>query len=72
MKGKSRRPLSPFTAKEREQLVDLYDALTGVISEFGEDFFNAYHPRRTKGLFNELEGMVAKYAGEEFKARYGG
>ena len=63
--------LSPFTAKERSQLADLYDSLVGVISEYGGDFFDSYHKRNTKGMLNELEGILEKYASEELWAVLG-
>jgi hypothetical protein len=55
-----------LTARERQHLADLYDALLGVVCENGEDFFDGYHRRRGKGLMNELEAICRKLAPAEF------
>jgi len=55
-----------LTARERQQLADLYDAILGAVCENGEDFFDGYHKRRGKGLMNELEAICRKLAPVEF------
>lgn len=55
-----------LTARERQNLADLYDALLGAVCENGKDFFDGYHRRRGKGLMNELEAICRKLAPAEF------
>ena len=55
-----------LTARERQNLADLYDALLGVVCENGEDFFDGYHRRRGKGLMKELAAICRKLAPVEY------
>ncbi len=55
-----------LTPTERQHLADLYDALLGVCSEDGTDFFDGYHKRGGKGLMDELEAICRKLAPAEF------
>ena len=57
-----------LTAAERSQLADAFDAILGVASEYGPEFFNSYHKRGGDGLFGELEKILIKLAPEEMKA----
>ena len=52
---------------ERTQLADAFDAILGVASEYGPEFFNSYHKRGGDGLFGELEKIFIKLAPEEMK-----
>ena len=56
-----------LTATERRNLADLLDALIGIASESGTDFFDSYHKRGGDGLFGELEKIFIKLAPEEMK-----
>lgn len=56
-----------LTAAERTQLADAFDAILGVASEYGPEFFNSYHKRGGDGLFGELEKIFIKLAPEEMK-----
>ncbi|MBR4279275.1 MAG: hypothetical protein IKT34_03760 [Clostridia bacterium] len=49
-----------LTATERQHLADAFDAIMGVASEFGPEFFDAYHKRGGDGLFGELEKICIK------------
>ena len=60
-----------LTATERQHLADAFDAIMGVASEFGPEFFDAYHKRGGDGLFGELEKICIKLAPEEMKAVLG-
>ncbi len=55
-----------LTASERKHLADLYLALLGVASEYGGGFFDPYHKRGAKALFNELESIIKRLAPDEF------
>ncbi len=57
-----------LTAAERSQLADAFDAILGVASEYGPEFFNSYHKRGGDGLFGELEKIFIKLAPEEMKS----
>lgn len=67
-KGGKPKADATLTAKERKHLADLYLALVGVASECGEEFFDSYHRRGGKCLFNELEAILARLASEELAA----
>ena len=56
-----------LTATERQQLADAFDALLGVASEYGPEFFNSYHRRGGDGIFGELETIFVKLAPDEMK-----
>ncbi len=56
-----------LTAVERQQLADAFDAIMGVASEHGPEFFDSYHKRGGDGLFGELEKIFIKIAPEEMK-----
>ena len=56
-----------LTAAERSQLADAFDAIMGVASEYGPEFFDSYHKRKGDGLFGELEKIFIKLAPEEMK-----
>ena len=56
-----------LTATERRNLADLLDALIGIASESGTDFFDSYHKRGGDGLFGELEKIFVKLAPDEMK-----
>ncbi|MGN0842211.1 MAG: hypothetical protein ACI4QF_02975 [Kiritimatiellia bacterium] len=47
--------MNQLTETERQQLADAFDALMGVASEYGPEFFDSYHKRKGDGLFGELE-----------------
>ncbi len=68
--GKKQTRIQPysFTAEDRRALADLYGALLGVVSEYGEGFFNSYHKRGTRGLLNELESILVRVAPDELAA----
>ena len=67
-KAKKDKPKESLTEKERSQLADAFDAILGVASEYGPEFFNSYHKRGGDGLFGELEKIFIKLAPEEMKA----
>ena len=67
-KAKKDKPKEALTAKERSQLADAFDAILGVASEYGPEFYNSYHKRGGDGLFGELEKIFIKLAPEEMKA----
>ena len=67
-KAKKDKPKESLTDKERSQLADAFDAILGVASEYGPEFFNSYHKRGGDGLFGELEKIFIKLAPEEMKA----
>ena len=56
-----------LTAVERQQIADAFDAIMGVASEHGPEFFDSYHKRGGDGLFGELEKIFIKLAPEEMK-----
>ena len=56
-----------LTATERQQLADAFDAILGVASERGPEFFDSYHKRGGDGLFGELEKIFVKLAPDEMK-----
>ena len=56
-----------LTAAEGSQLADAFDAILGVASEYGPEFFDSYHKRKGDGLFGELEKIFIKLAPEEMK-----
>ena len=60
-----------LTPTERQHLADLYDALLGVRSEDGTDFFDGYHKRGGNAMMNELAAICQKYAPTEFTAVVG-
>ena len=55
--------------KRGEDMEDLskIDAIMGVASEYGPEFFDSYHKRKGDGLFGELEKIFIKLAPEEMK-----
>lgn len=57
-----------LTANERKQLADLYDALCGVASENGDDFFDCYHKRGGAVMFTELGAILQRVAPAEYAA----
>ena len=57
-----------LTKKERQQLAEAFDALIGVASESGEDFFDGYHKRSGKKMLDELETIFKKLAPIEMEA----
>ena len=57
-----------LTPAERKQLVELYDALCGVVSENGEDFFDCYHRRSGAAMFAELGAILQRVAPAEYAA----
>ena len=59
--------MNGLTETERQQLADAFDAILGVASEYGPEFFDDYHKRRGDGLFGELEKIFVKLAPEEMK-----
>ena len=69
--GVENNEVQTLTKKERQQMVDLFDALLGVMSECGSDFFDSYHKRKGKGMFTELETFLCKYAPQEVKELLG-
>ena len=64
---KSEPKKETLTELERTQLADAFDAILGVASEHGPEFFNSYHKRGGDGLFGELEKIFIKLAPEEMK-----
>ena len=56
-----------LSAAEKTQLADAFDALLGVASEYGPEFFNSYHKRGGDGIFGELEKIFIKLAPDEMK-----
>ena len=56
-----------LTATERQHLADAFDAILGVASEHGPEFFDSYHKRGGDGLFGELEKICVKLAPDEMK-----
>ena len=56
-----------LTATERQQLADAFDAILGVASEHGPEFFDSYHKRGGDGLFGELEKIFVKLVPDEMK-----
>ena len=59
--------MNQLTDTERQQLADAFDAIMGVASEYGPEFFDSYHKRKGDGLFGELEKIFIKLAPEEMK-----
>ena len=59
--------MNQLTKTERQQLADAFDAIMGVASELGPEFFDQYHKRGGDGLFGELEKIFIKLAPEEMK-----
>ena len=59
--------MNQLTETERQQLADAFDAILGVASEYGPEFFDSYHKRGGDGLFGELEKIFIKLAPEEMK-----
>ena len=59
--------MNQLTKTERQQLADAFDAIMGVASEYGPEFFDSYHKRGCDGLFGELEKIFIKLAPEEMK-----
>ncbi len=57
-----------LTATERRKLVDLYDALCGVVCECGYDYFDGFHKRGGAKMMNELEAILQRLAPAEFAA----
>ena len=57
-----------LTATERRNLADLLDALTGIASESGTDFFDSYHKRGGSAMLSELETFLQKHAPAELSA----
>ena len=55
-----------LTATERQQLCDLYDALTGVVCEQGEETFDDFHKRGGSAMLSELETILKRVAPVEF------
>ena len=56
-----------LSAAEKSQLADAFDAILGVASEHGPEFFDSYHKRGGDGLFGELEKIFVKLAPDEMK-----
>ena len=59
--------MNQLTETERQQLADVFEALMGVASEYGPEFFDSYHKRKGDGLFGELEKNFIKLAPDEMK-----
>ena len=57
-----------LTETERRNLADLFDALIGVASENGTDFFDSYHKRSGATMLTELETFLQKHAPTELAA----
>lgn len=57
-----------LTETERRNLADLFDALIGVASENGTDFFDSYHKRSGATMLTELETFLQKHAPAELAA----
>ena len=57
-----------LTPAERKQLVELYDALCGGVSENGEDFFDCHHRRSGAAMFAELGAILQRVAPAEYAA----
>ena len=60
-----------LTATERQHLADAFDAIMGVASEYGTEFFDSDHQRGGDGLFGEFERICIKLAPEEMKVVLG-
>jgi len=65
---KQKKNDNALTPAERKQLVELYDALCGVASENGEDFFDCYHRRSGAAMFAELGAILQRVAPAEYAA----
>ena len=57
-----------LTAAEKRNLADLLDALIGIASENGTDFFDSYHKRGGATMLTELETILQKHAPAELSA----
>ena len=57
-----------LTAAEKRNLADLLDALIGIASENGTDFFDSYHERGGSAMLTELETILQKHAPAELSA----
>ena len=57
-----------LTRSERKKLADLYDALVGVVSEYGTDLFRYFHKRGGSAMLTELEKILKRVAPAEFAA----
>ena len=57
-----------LTAAEKRNLADLLDALIGIASESGPDFFDSYHKRGGSAMLTELETILQKHAPAELSA----
>ena len=62
---------SALSATERRRLADLLDALIGVASERGTEFFRSYHKRGGSAMLSELEAILRKHAPAELAAVVG-
>ncbi len=60
-----------LTPTERQHLADLYDALLGVCSEDGSDFFDGCYTWGGIAMIIELAAICQKYAPTEFTAVVG-
>ena len=67
LKAKKSGGDSALAPKERQQLADAFDAILGIASEHGPEFFDSYHKRGGDGLFGELEKIFVKLAPDEMK-----
>ena len=56
-----------MTRKDKNMLVDVYNALCGVVSEMGPEFFDQYHVRGGETMMNEFEDLVRKVSPESFR-----
>ena len=63
--------MNQLSKTERQQLADAFDAIMGVASENGPEFFDSYHKRGGDGLFGELQKIFIKLAPEEMKSVLG-
>ena len=57
-----------LTVAEKRNLADLLDALIGIATENGTDFFDSYHQRGGSATLTELETILQKDAPAELSA----
>lgn len=62
-----------MTKENRKLLLNIYDALTGISSEMGHEFFDAYYKNGGQKLFEDFEKVLqaegVKFVKPEYEVR---
>ena len=58
---------SVLTVSQKNVLVELFNALCGVVSERGTEFFNRYHPAGGEKMMLDFEKLLEQVTPESFK-----